>query len=144
MIVKNINNGVLLKGIEVISFIIGIYWLVYVEVNSIIWNSSIILISIINIILFILHPKRINLFYSYYFFKKRMSTNPKKAITHIRSYIPFAIAFLITMFIVRPGNAVIEEVYIIELFYVLSFIIYELSFLRGGEDFLNRVGRNKD
>jgi len=134
-----LKYGITLKIIDTVLLGAGVYWLIFIDGNTLFWNSIIGLIIITYILLFILHPKYINLFYKYFYNDKRIDEDPRKAVNDLKGFIPYAIVSIILFYIVGNDGKLMDEVNLLKIMYVLSFIIYQLSFLRGSEDFIKSV-----
>jgi len=134
-----LKYGITLKIIDAILLGVGVYWLIFVDGNTLFWYSVIGLIIITYILLYLLHPKYINLFFIHFYNNKKIDDSPRKAIGVLKGFIPYAIGAIILFFIVGNDGKFLNEINLLKVIYVLSFIIYQLSFLRGGEDFIKRV-----
>lgn len=142
---KSINNGYAIRVFEIVSHVIGLYWLAMLDTESVtlLWFLIIVFISTTNILLSALHPSKINLFYAHHFSGFREKVRIEKAISKVRRFIPMAIT-IVAFFYLYGINFSFDEVEwsfidATKIFYVCSYIIYQFSFLRGKEDYLEKT-----
>jgi len=146
---KSINTGYAIRAFEIISLAIGLYWLVLLDAESVtlMWFLIIVFISLTNILLSAFHPSKINLFYAHHLSGFREKKRIKKTISKVRRFIPMAIT-IVVFFYLYGINFSFDDVEwtlvdVAKKIYVCSFIVYQLSFLRGKNDFIERQKRVK-
>ena len=141
---KSLKIGYAIRAYEIVSLAVGLYWLAMLDTEDVtlIWFLIIVFISTTNILLSALHPSKINLFCAHHFSNFGEMRSAEKKISKVRWFIPSAIILIICLYLVGL-NSTLDQVEwslidISKVFYVCSFIIYQLSFLRGKEDYLKK------